>query len=101
MSKIILITGGARGLGNIWAKAFLDRGDRVVVTSRKWSSLRALTEEYGDAVLPLELDVTDRAACFDAVAKAKAHFGKIDVVINNSGTGLMGTVEEVEEQAVR
>jgi len=101
MSKTIFITGASRGFGKIWAEAFLERGDKVVVTSRSLSGLKDLVDRYGSAVLPLELEVTNRAACFDAMAKAKAHFGNIDVVINNAGTGLFGTVEELEEQAVR
>ena len=58
-------------------------------------------EKYGSSVLPLELEITNRAACFEAIAKAKAHFGNIDVVINNAGTGVFGTVEELDEQEAR
>jgi NAD(P)-dependent dehydrogenase (short-subunit alcohol dehydrogenase family) len=101
MSKTIFITGTSRGFGKIWAEAFLDRGDKVVATSRNLSGLKDLTDKYGSALLPLELDITDRAACFEAVSKAKAHFGKIDVVINNAGTGVLGAVEEVDEQSAR
>lgn len=101
MSKTIFITGASRGFGKLWAEAFLERGDKVVVTSRSLSGLKDLADKYGSAVLPLELEVTNRAACFDAMAKAKAHFGNIDVVINNAGTGVFGTVEELDEQAAR
>ena len=101
MSKTIFITGASRGFGKLWAEAFLERGDNVVVTSRNVSGLKDLTNIYGSAVLPLELEVTNRAACFDAMAKAKAQFGNIDVVINNAGTGVFGTVEELDEQAAR
>ena len=101
MSKTIFITGASRGFGKLWAEAFLDRGDNVVVTSRNMSSLKELADKYGSAVLPLELDITNRAACFDAVSKAKAHFGSIDVVINNAGTGVFGAVEELAEQDAR
>lgn len=101
MAKTILITGASRGLGRIWAEAFLDRGDNVVVTSRNLGGLKALSDKYGNAVLPLELDITSRAACFQAIATAKAHFGSIDVVINNAGTGVFGAVEELEERDAR
>ena len=101
MAKIIFITGASRGFGKIWAQAFLDRGDKVVVTSRNLNGLTYLTEKYGSAVLPLELDITNRDACFDAIAKAKAHFGRLDVVINNAGTGVLGAVEELGEQDAR
>jgi len=101
MAKTIFITGASRGFGKIWAEAFAKRGDNVVVTSRTAGSLKDLVDKYGSAILPLELEVSNRAACFEAIAKAKAHFGSIDVVINNAGTGLMGTVEELDEQAAR
>jgi NAD(P)-dependent dehydrogenase (short-subunit alcohol dehydrogenase family) len=101
MSKTIFITGASRGFGRFWAEAFLDRGDNVVVTSRKLSGLTELVDKYGSAVLPLELEITNRAASFDAIAKAKAHFGNIDIVINNAGSSLIGAVEELNEQAAR
>jgi len=101
MSKTIFITGASRGFGKIWAEAFLDRGDKVVVTSRNLSSLKDLAEKYGSAVLTLELEITDREACFAAIAKANAHFGSIDVVINNAGTGVVGTIEELSEKEAR
>jgi NAD(P)-dependent dehydrogenase (short-subunit alcohol dehydrogenase family) len=101
MSKTIFITGASRGFGRIWAEAFLKRGDKVIATARNTASLDALKQQYGDAVLTLPLDVNDRKAAFDAVAKAKAHFGTIDVIINNAGYGLIGTIEENSEKEVR
>lgn len=101
MSKTIFITGASRGFGSIWAEAFLNRGDQVVVTSRNIKNLQELADKYGSAVLPLELDITNRAACIEAMAKAKAAFSTIDVVINNAGSGVFGTVEELGEQDAR
>ncbi len=101
MSKIILITGASRGFGKLWAKALLERGDKVAATARNLDDLADLTEKYGDAVLPLQLDVNNREACFEAVGKANAHFGGIDVLINNAGFGLFGAIEETTEQQAR
>ncbi|OKS86704.1 SDR family NAD(P)-dependent oxidoreductase [Mucilaginibacter polytrichastri] len=101
MSKIIFITGASKGFGKRWAEAFLKRGDKVIATARNIEALRELVEKYGDAVLPLQLDVTDREACFTAVAKGKANFGRIDVLINNAGFGLFGAIEEATEAQVR
>jgi NAD(P)-dependent dehydrogenase (short-subunit alcohol dehydrogenase family) len=101
MAKIILITGASRGFGKIWAKALLERGDKVAATARKLDDLADLVAQYGDAVLPIQLDVNDRAACFEAVNKAKAYFGRIDVLINNAGFGLFGAIEETTEQQAR
>jgi NAD(P)-dependent dehydrogenase (short-subunit alcohol dehydrogenase family) len=101
MSKVILITGASRGFGKIWAEAFLKRGDKVAATARNLDSLKDLVQKYGDAVLPIQLDVNDRAACFAAVNKAATHFHRIDVLINNAGYGLFGAIEETTEQQAR
>ena len=94
MAKTIFITGASRGFGKIWAEALLQRGDKVVATARNLSVLDNLVEKYGDNILPLQLDVNDREAGIAAIAKAKQHFGSIDVLINNAGYGLFGTIEE-------
>ncbi|MDR6941402.1 SDR family NAD(P)-dependent oxidoreductase [Mucilaginibacter pocheonensis] len=101
MTKTIFITGASRGFGKIWAEAFLKRGDRVIATVRNPDSLHELANEYPSNLLVLQLDVTDKVACVDAVAKAKTHFGAIDVLINNAGYGHMGAIEELEEQEIR
>jgi NAD(P)-dependent dehydrogenase (short-subunit alcohol dehydrogenase family) len=101
MAKTIFITGASRGFGKLWTAAFLKRGDKVAATVRDLSSLDDLVKQYGDALLPIRLDVTDRAAVFAAVKKANDHFGSIDVVINNAGYGLFGTIEETSEKEAR
>ncbi len=62
MSKTWFITGASKGFGREWAEAALERGDKVAATARRPETLDALVETYGDAVLPLQLDVTDRDA---------------------------------------
>ena len=62
MSKVWFITGTSKGFGRIWAEAALERGDRVAATARDAATLAPLGEQYGDAVLTLPLDVTDKAA---------------------------------------
>jgi NAD(P)-dependent dehydrogenase (short-subunit alcohol dehydrogenase family) len=101
MTKTIFITGASRGFGKIWAEAFLKRGDKVAATVRNLDSLNDLKQQYGDALLPIKLDVTDRAASFAAVQQAKEYFGQIDVLINNAGYGLFGAIEEATEQEAR
>ena len=101
MSKVWFITGTSKGFGREWATAALDRGDRVVATARSTDSLQDLVERYGDLVLPLELDVTDRAAVSEAVHRAVAEFERIDVLVNNAGYGQFGTVEELSEAELR
>jgi NAD(P)-dependent dehydrogenase (short-subunit alcohol dehydrogenase family) len=99
--KVWFITGASRGLGRQWAEAALQRGDLVAATARNLESLTKLVETYGDPVLPIQLDVTDRNAVFDAVKRAADHFGKLDVVINNAGYGHFGMIEELTEDEVR
>lgn len=99
--KVWFITGTSRGLGRAWATAALDRGDKVVATARNPATLDGLVAEYGDAVLPLPLDVTDRTAAFAAVNQAHEHFGRLDVVVNNAGFGQFGFMEEISEQEAR
>ena len=100
-SKIWFITGASRGFGREWAEAALDRGDRVAATARDISSLDDLVEKYGEAILPLQLDVTHREADFAAVENAHRTFGQLDVVVNNAGYGHFGMVEELSEADVR
>ena len=72
MQKTWFITGASRGFGRIWAEAALKRGDRVTATARKLADVADLAERFGDAVLPLALDVTDSAQVEQAVHQAYA-----------------------------
>jgi len=99
--KTWFITGTSRGFGREWAIAALDRGDQVAATARNLASLDDLAAKYGDAVLPIALDVTDRAAGFAAVKRAHERFGRLDVIVNNAGYGQFGMVEEISEAQIR
>lgn len=96
-----LITGANRGLGRAFALAALERGDRVAATARDIKGLDDLVQRFGDLIVPLTLDVTDRAACFAVVAAGAAALGRLDVVVNNAGYGLFGMVEELTEAQMR
>ena len=101
MKKTWFITGASRGFGRIWTEAALQRGDQVAATARTLKSIADLTERFGDAVLPLALDVTDPEQVRQTVAWAHAHFGRLDVVVNNAGYSLVGTAEEASVEEVR
>lgn len=99
--KVWFITGASRGFGRIWAEAALKRGDRVAATARHPLALQDLAARYGDAILPLTLDVTERSAVFAAVDEAHRHFGRLDVIVCNAGYGYMGAIEELDLDETR
>jgi NAD(P)-dependent dehydrogenase (short-subunit alcohol dehydrogenase family) len=99
--KTWFITGSSKGFGHIWAEAALARGDKVAATARNTDSLKDLALKYGDNVLPLQLDVTDKAQVEATVKQAHEKFGRLDVVVNNAGYGQFGAVEELSEQEAR
>jgi NAD(P)-dependent dehydrogenase (short-subunit alcohol dehydrogenase family) len=96
-----IITGVSRGLGRAFAEVALQHGDRVAATVRSRAAASDLADQFGDRVIVLELDVTDRPAVFAAVEEVASRWGRIDVLVNNAGYGLAGAVEEVTEQLVR
>lgn len=100
MKKTWFITGSSRGLGRSLTEAVLAAGDNVVATARNTVSLNDLAQKYGDQVYPIELDVTDNQAINAAVESAIAHFGRIDVLVNNAGFGITGATEAYTEEQV-
>ncbi|MFD2093811.1 SDR family oxidoreductase [Blastococcus deserti] len=101
MPKTWFITGASRGFGREWTIAALERGDAVAGTARDPKSLDDLVARFGDELLPIRLDVTDRDAVFAAVHQAHDHFGGLDVVVNNAGYGQFGMIEEISEAEAR
>ena len=100
-AKIWFITGTSRGFGRVWADAALKRGDKVVATARSLTSIADLKAKYGANALTLELDVTKPDQVKTAVEQAHAHFGSLDIVVNNAGYPLVGTIEETSPDQVR
>ncbi|WP_319241034.1 oxidoreductase [uncultured Propionivibrio sp.] len=93
------ITGCSTGFGRETAEQLLAAGYPTVVTARKTEDLKAFVGREG--ALVLKLDVTDQAQIDAAVKAAEAHFGRIDVLLNNAGIGYFGSVEESEDAEVR
>ncbi|WP_223554670.1 oxidoreductase [Pseudomonas sp. BF-R-01] len=98
--RIWLITGASRGIGAKIAAAALGNGDAVVATARDANSI---TQRFGDqpGLLAVTLDVTDEAQSVAVAKAAIEHFGRIDVLVNNAGFGLLGAVEEATADEVR
>jgi NAD(P)-dependent dehydrogenase (short-subunit alcohol dehydrogenase family) len=100
-NKVWFITGSSRGFGRVWAEAALKRGDKVAATARQLASINDLKEKYGANVLILELDVTNADQVKATVEQAHAHFGRLDIVLNNAGYALVGMIEEVSADDIR
>lgn len=100
-SRVWFVTGGGRGLGRAFVTAALEQGDRVVATVRDAAALDDLERAHPDTLRSLLLDVRDRAAVVRVVEQAVLEFGRLDVVVNNAGYGIIGMTEELSEQEVR
>ncbi|RYY33499.1 MAG: SDR family NAD(P)-dependent oxidoreductase [Sphingobacteriaceae bacterium] len=101
MAKIWFITGSSRGLGRSLTLAVLKNGDKVAATARDINQLTYLADQYPGQVLPLTLDVTNYEQVYQAVANAVTHFGRIDVLVNNAGFGIVGAAEAYTDEQVR
>lgn len=85
---IVFVTGASAGFGAAIARKFVQAGHRVIATARRQDRLEALAAELGDALLPLELDVRDRAAVEALPAVLPSGFAAVDVLVNNAGLAL-------------
>ena len=97
--KVWFITGASRGFGALMAKEALASGDAVIATAR---NPKTVTEQFGDHpnLLAVALDVTNEAQAKEAAAAGIARFGRIDVLANNAGYGLLGAVEEATAEEI-
>lgn len=100
-SPVWFITGTSSGFGRAFAEYALSRQYRVVATARNVKALDALVEKDPERVLALQMDVNNRTQIGAAVGAAVAHFGRVDVLINNAGYGIVGAVEETPEDELR
>ncbi|KAH9912194.1 NAD(P)-binding protein [Epithele typhae] len=100
--RVWFITGCSQGLGRALLEEVLASGERVVATARNPQSLHSLAMRYPKLqLLVLALDVTDRTQISDAFRSAKAHFGQVDVVVNNAGYGIQSEIEATPESEAR
>jgi NAD(P)-dependent dehydrogenase (short-subunit alcohol dehydrogenase family) len=94
MSQIWLITGSSRGLGRAFTEAALAAGHSVVAGARNPDQLADLRSKFGEKIHPVSLDVTNESRAKAAVDAAVAHFGGLDVLVNNAGYGNVSSVED-------
>jgi NAD(P)-dependent dehydrogenase (short-subunit alcohol dehydrogenase family) len=97
--RVWFITGASRGFGALITQQALAAGDAVVATARDPKSVTARLGAH-DHLLPVKLDVTSEEQAQEAVAAALKKFGRIDILINNAGFGLLGAVEESSAREV-
>ncbi|MEM9835210.1 MAG: oxidoreductase [Bacteroidota bacterium] len=100
-NTVWFITGASSGFGKALSEYAVAQGYRVVATARRMEKLQALANTAPEQILPIVMDVTKRAEVQRGIAKAMAHFGRIDVLINNAGYGIVGALEETPETELR
>lgn len=98
--RVWLITGCSSGFGRALAERVLARGHRLLATARNPESLAALAAQYPESCRTFALDVTNPAQVKSTVAAAAATFGQLDVVVNNAGYGLIGALEECDDEQI-
>jgi NAD(P)-dependent dehydrogenase (short-subunit alcohol dehydrogenase family) len=101
MSRVWLITGTSTGFGRELAEVVLEGGGQVVATARRVEALEGLRAKYRERVLAVRLDVTSASDIAAAVSAARERFGRIDVLVNNAGFGMVGAVEETSDAELR
>lgn len=101
MTKVWFITGSSRGLGRSLTEAVLASGDNVAATARNTQALDDLVAQYPKQLKVISLDVTNYDAVHQAVTDTIAHFGRIDVLVNNAGFGITGAAEGFTNEQVR
>ncbi|WP_407430651.1 SDR family NAD(P)-dependent oxidoreductase [Arcticibacter sp.] len=99
--KVWLITGASKGLGLTLAKKLLQAGHKVAATSRNTTSLINAVDFEGDAFLPLAVELGSDGHVAAAIQQTHEKFGRIDVVVNNAGYGIGGSIEELTDKETR
>jgi NAD(P)-dependent dehydrogenase (short-subunit alcohol dehydrogenase family) len=100
-NKIWFVTGASKGLGLALVKKLLTQGYKVAATSRSLSDLTQVVENANDNFLPLAVNLTNEESVQEAIELTVKTFGKIDVVVNNAGYGLLGGIEELTDREAR
>ncbi len=92
--RVAVVTGASSGIGGATARLLAKEGCNVVLAARREDRLIALAAELGEGTLVAPTDVSDPAACAALVARTLERFGSLDILINNAGLGLYGSIAE-------
>jgi NAD(P)-dependent dehydrogenase (short-subunit alcohol dehydrogenase family) len=101
MEQTWFVTGSSRGLGRALVRAALAAGDRVAATARQPEQLDDLVATHGERIRAMALDVTDARAVGAAIAEARRHFGRLDVIVNNAGYANVSPIETSDDEDFR
>lgn len=99
--KVWFITGASKGLGLLLAQMLLSKGEKVIATSRNVDALEKSISKNNENFLPLKVDITSDKEVKMAIEKSIEKFGRIDVVVNNAGYSLVGSMEEMTDEEFR
>lgn len=99
--KVWFITGASKGIGLALAKQLLNAGYKVAATSRNTKKLCEAISNNNDSLLPLKVELNNEESIITAIEQTHKEFGKIDVVVNNAGYGIGGSMEELTDKEVR
>ncbi|GGB22900.1 oxidoreductase [Mucilaginibacter rubeus] len=100
-NKVWFVTGASKGLGLALVKKLLNEGYKVAATSRNLSDLTKAVDTQNEQFLPLSVNLTSEDSVQEAVELTVKTFGKIDVIVNNAGYGLLGGIEELTDREAR
>ena len=101
-TKVWFVTGASQGLGLILVNTLLEKGYRVAATSRNTEALKkAIGNVATESFLPLSVDLGDSKSITASIEQTLAKFGRVDVLVNNAGYGMTGTVEETAQPEIR
>jgi len=100
-SKVWYVTGASKGLGLAIVKKLLKQGYRVAATSRNLNDLQKAVGTASDTFLPLAVDLKNETSVDKSIKETVAHFGSVDVIVNNAGYGLSGSLEELSDEEIR
>ena len=100
-NKVWFITGASKGFGLSLVKQLLNEGQPVAATSRNIEELKAAVNTTSSLFLPLEVELANEESVSRAITETYETFGKIDVVINNAGYGIGGSIEELTDEETR
>lgn len=100
--QVAVVTGASAGLGLQMARAFASQGANLVLLARRKTLLeqnaKDISAEFGVEVLPIECDITKTEQVIEAVSKTMERFGRVDILMNNAGTGAVAPAEEITDE---